>query len=472
MAGELDLARAIARDGLGAATAPRRVLVVGAGMAGLVAASVLLEAGHDVELVEAQQRVGGRIQTYREPFAAGLYAEAGAMRIPRAHDLTLRYVGRFRLPTVDFTMGNRNAFVHLGGRRVRVHEADDPALLGIAFAEHEAGKTLDQLWAEALAPYAARVVDEGELAWEALRTELDQYSLREFLEWRGWSEPAIELFGLLQFQEALMHASFLELLREELGECYRDMVTIPGGMDQLPRAFLPQLRGRLTFGARLVALRQDADAVTAVVQRPGGRHELRADHLICTLPFPVLRHVEVLTPFSQPKRKAIRQLHYDAAAKVFLQCRRRFWEDDDGIVGGGTVTDLPNRAIYYPEHGRETGRGVLVASYTWGTDAERWGSLPEHERLAQVVENVAEVHPQILDEVEGGASKVWHSDPFAGGAYALFQPGQQTALHEAIRQPEGRIHFAGEHCSLAHAWIQGAIASGLEAAHAVHTAAS
>jgi monoamine oxidase len=113
---------------------------------------------------------------------------------------------------------------------------------------------------------------------------------------------------------------------------------------------------------------------------------------------------------------------------------------------------------------------VILASYTWSEDAQRWGSLSPRDRIEQALENLALIHPQIRDEVEVGASKMWHDDEFAGGAFALFDPGQQTLLHEAIIAPEGRIHFAGEHASLAHAWIQGAIESGLRAALEIHRA--
>jgi monoamine oxidase len=160
-----------------------------------------------------------------------------------------------------------------------------------------------------------------------------------------------------------------------------------------------------------------------------------------------LRHVEVLKPFSRPKQRAIRQLHYDASAKIFFQTRRRFWEEDDGIYGGGTVTDLAIRNLYYTDYGKETGRGILLASYTWFEDAQRWGSLLPHERIEQAIENVALIHPQIREEFETGASHMWHDE---------------------IIKPEGRIHFAGEHASLYHAWIQGAFESGLRAAIAIH----
>ena len=131
------------------------------------------------------------------------------------------------------------------------------------------------------------------------------------------------------------------------------------------------------------------------------------------------------------------------------------------------MTDLPVRNIYYPDHGRESGRGVLLASYTWSEDAQRWGSLSPHDRITNALEDLACIHPQATEEFEVGASKMWHDDEFAGGAYAMFAPGQQSLLHRSIIVPEGRVHFAGEHASLGHAWIQGAIESGLRAAQEI-----
>jgi len=450
------------------ATAGARVLVVGAGMAGLVAASELLRAGHDPIVVEAQHRVGGRVFTLRDPFAPGLWAEAGAMRIPRSHLLTIALIERYGLVTHPFTMDNPQAYCFFGGRRVRHQElAGDPAVLGFEVGAREHAPPA-QLWSRELEPFAARLRSDGDGAWAAIAREYDQYAVREFLESRKWSEGAIEMFGLVFNQEALMNSSFLELLREELGGYYTDLVYLERGTDSLPRAFLPELSSRLRFGAKVVAVDQDGAGVTVHCRNAGSRWSVTADYAVLTVPFPVLRHVEVSRPFTRAKQRAIRQLHYDASAKVFLQFRRRFWEDDDGIYGGGTVTDLAVRNVYYPDHGVATGRGVMLASYTWGEDAQRWGSLSPEDRIVQALEDVSRIHPQAIEEFEVGASKMWHDDEFAGGAFALFDPGQQTLLYDAIVAPEGRVHFAGEHASLAHAWIQGAIESGIRAAAEIH----
>jgi monoamine oxidase len=447
----------------------KKVIIVGAGLAGLAAGYELKRAGHTPVILEAQQRVGGRVYTLRDPFTEGLYAEVGAMRIPRAHTLTMEYIEKFGLKTNDFTMDNPNAYYYMGGNKVRASEANkNPALLGFDVSETERGKTAGQMYMKAIQPLIDNLEKNGDSAWNEIVAQYDQYSTREFLEVNGWSEGMIEMFGLLANQESVMNSSFLELFREDSGNYYTNMVELQGGTDRLPHAFLPELKGDIRFGAKMIAMDQSPDDVTIHYQTSAGKFTETGDYAIITVPFPVLRHVEVLKPFTRAKQRAIRQLHYDASAKILFQCKRRFWEEDDGIFGGGTLTDLPIRNLYYPDHGRETGRGIILASYTWSEDAQRWGSLKPDDRIVQALDDVAEIHPQITKEFEVGSSWMWHDDEFAGGAFALFDPGQQTLLHDEIVKPEGRIHFAGEHASLYHAWIQGAFESGLRAAIAIH----
>ena len=439
-------------------------------MAGLVAATELLHAGFEVTVLEAQQRVGGRVYTLREPFTDGLYAEAGAMRIPRAHDLTLHYVNKFGLETKPFTMGNPNAWVMLHGRKVRLHEFENEVHAPeFELNAMEQAVAIGQRWSETLRPLLERIRDGRETAWSEIASELDQFSLEEFLEDRGWSQGAIELYCLFSGMEPFLNSAFMEILREEAGDWFTDVVYLSGGMDRLPKSFLPELWPHIRFGSKVTSIGQDSEGVTVQFQNAAGRQLMRADHAVVTLPFSVLRHIEITPAVSRGKQRAIRQLYYDASTKIFLQTRSRFWEANDGIYGGGSVTDMPIRFLYYPDHGRQTGRGVLLASYSWGEDAQRWASLSPADRITQAIENVTLMHPEIRDEFEVGASKVWHDDEFAGGAFALFDPGQQTHLYSHIIEPEGRLHFAGEHASLAHAWIQGAIESGLRAALEIAT---
>jgi monoamine oxidase len=448
----------------------KRVIIIGAGMAGLVAAYELARAGHDPLVLEAQNRVGGRVYTLRK-FAPGLYAEAGAMRIPRVHDLTLGYIDHFGLALRPFMMGNPKGLVHVGGKRMTAEQAGlTPDELGFEVAEQERGRSYSDLWDVATRELRALVDMDGEAGWERIRIEYDGYSIREFLEAKGFSEGAIEMYGVMNFVESGINNSVMEEFREDFGRAFEDMQEIVGGTDMLPNAFFGEIPDRIRFGAEVHAIDQDSDGVTVHFKTEAGRYSERGDYAIVTLPFSVLRQVEIMTPFSREKQRAIRQLNYSASTKILFQVSERIWEQEDGIYGGATVTDLPIRRLNYPTPDPTTSRGVLLASYTWDQDAARWGAMDEETRLEEALEDVSKIHPRIREVYEVGASHAWYDDRYANGAFAMFEPGQQSQLQADIVKPEGRIHFAGEHCSLYHAWIQGALESGLRAARAIHDA--
>ena len=454
------------------ATAPRKIIIVGAGMAGLVAAYELKRAGHTVKILEARERVGGRVLTLREPFSPGLYAEAGAMRIPAKHKLVNAYIQKFGLPTMKFTMASTNSLYYFGGRRCLNSEVErDPSLLNLDFSGPNGKRSILQAWEE-FVQRAAEQVEADEKYWDELLRRYGHHSLFEFFQSQGYSLESITAFGLVAGLEPVLRNSVLELLQVAIAWHDTGMVQIIGGMDQLPKAFLSDLQGCIELGAEMVALNYTSDTVTVHYKHGAELQQESGDYAIITLPYPALRFVDVLKSFSPGKQIAIRQLNYLNAVKVFIECRRRFWEEDDGIFGGTTTTDLPIQQVVYPEHGRETGRGVLIGCYTYDREARRWAALPAEDRIAQTLKYLSQIHRQVTVEFETGTSKVWGEDKFAGGAFAIFEPSQQALLYPSIVAAEGPVHFAGEHASLKHSWIEGAVESGLRAAQEVHEAAS
>jgi monoamine oxidase len=441
------------------------VIILGAGMAGLVAGYELARRGFRPVIVEARQRIGGRVYTIRD-LAPGLYAEAGAMRIPRIHELTLGYCKAFGLELRGCVSGNPRALIHVGGHRMTAGEARlrFPADL-FPLARHEVGRSNDELWNDSTDEARALYERHGAAAFDRLAAKLDAYSIRGFLKAEGWSEGAIDRYGVLTVAESTLNTGILQELREVLGGAYTDTQEIVGGMDLLPMAFYERLKDGIHLGTEVLALEQDETSVTVHARTGAQRRTFHGDYVLCTLPFSVLRGIETKPAFSAGKQKAIRQLHYDAATKIFFQVRRPFWETTDGIHGGTTVTDLPVRRIVYPNqpsHPRE--RTMLLASYTWGQDALRWSAMTPDQRIEKALGDVARIHPEVVDEFESGISYSWYQDPYAMGGYALFEPDQRTTLGADIRRPEGRVHFAGEHCSSWPAWVEGAVESGLHAA--------
>jgi monoamine oxidase len=448
---------------------PKKVVIVGAGMAGLLAGYELQHAGHDVKIIEATQRVGGRILTIREPFGDGLYGEAGAMRVPISHKLTQGYIEKFGLQIMPFTKASENAFFHINGKKyLRSDVEKDPSLLKLDTRNKASNLAIRQQW-DAFIHETANRLRQDEDYWDELMKKYGDLSLFDFLRQQGWDSETITMFTLTESLETVLARSFMEILQLETEWIGVELTQIVGGMDLLPRAFLPGMERNILFGCEMTALNYTADSVTVHFQNTNGILQLTGDYAIVTIPFPALRHVEILKPFSYAKQTAIRQLHYNNAVKILLQCRRRFWEEDEGLFGGATVTDLPNRLLFYPDHGRDTKKGILMAAYVYGDDANRWAMLSPEERIKQVMKHTTKIHPQVMNEVEVGFSKVWSEDRFAGGACAaVFDPGQQTRLYEAMIAPEGPVFFAGEHTSFKHTWIEGAVESGLRVASEIH----
>jgi monoamine oxidase len=187
------------------------------------------------------------------------------------------------------------------------------------------------------------------------------------------------------------------------------------------------------------------------------------------VPFTVQRDIEVSPPFSVEKQRAIEQLPYLSAAKIFLQSKQRFWIAR-GLSGFGT-TDLPIGQVWDSTYKQPGSRGVLQA-FPISLHSRRVTQMTEPERISYALEQVEMMYPGMRAHFEGGVTKCWDEDRWARGATAFYKPGQFTSLLPHVARPEGRIHFAGEHTSVwIDGWMQGALESGNRVAAEVHSAA-
>ena len=450
---------------------PKKVLVVGAGLAGLVSAYKLTQAGHDVTILEAQMRPGGRVLTLREPFSDGLYTEAGAARIPDSHDLTLHYVKHFGLTLVPFYPSKLARVFVIKGKRIPIQPGAelDLSQVPLDLTPEERRLGMSGLQKKYLSDALRQIGDPTAPDWPTGPAKAyDTVSKAEFLRKQGASHGAIELLEYPFASAEDDPISFLWTLRDIAAAPGSTRHKISGGNDLLPKAFASSLREKIHYGSPVVRIEQDSSRVRAIVIQSGTHHTLEADRLICTVPFPALRKVEVQPRFSELRRRAIAELQYDPITRVIMQCRSRFWEKD-GYNGFG-ISDLPQE-IFHPTFDQPGTRGLLIF-YTFIGVGKRVGAMDPDSRAEFASHEMEKVHPGLLDNLEGCVSKVWAADPWAGGAVALHAPGQLTTICVGIERPEGRVHFAGEHTSPWPGWMQGALQSGLRAAKEVNQASA
>jgi monoamine oxidase len=451
--------------------ASRKALVIGAGLAGLAAAYELTQAGHDVTILEARTRAGGRVYTLRDSFADGLYAEAGAISIADIHEFTLKYVRLFDLPLDSVPLSNFTSLCYMRGQRMTYLD-NTPIVWPLELTPEEQRLGVFGMMAQYVGSVLPELGDPTAPDWPSeAHTHYDQMTFAAFLRAQGASPDAVALLraGYLDlWGDGVESVSALGLLRDALlSHTARAWYTIRGGNDLLPKAFAARLATQIRYGTPVVKIKHDAQGARVVCLQGGAPQTIAADHVICTVPFSVLRGIEVSPPFSPEKRRAIAELPYTSVTRVYLQARTKFWRDEGDI--GAASTDLPmawTRDVTFNQPGQ---RGILEA-YMAGPHARRVAALSAPERSRFTLAQMEKVYPGITENFEGATSICWDEDPWARGGYAWFKPGQMRLLLPDIARAEGRVHFAGDHTSAWPGWMQGALESGQRVAQEINAA--
>ncbi|MEP6691490.1 MAG: FAD-dependent oxidoreductase [Gemmatimonadaceae bacterium] len=453
----------------------KRVAIIGAGLAGLVAAYELGAAGYDVTVFEARTRPGGRVWTIREPFSDGLHAEAGAIFLPEHHPWTMHYAKLFELALVPVTSA-RDALARtyvVRGKRLVWRSGGESPDWPLALTDEERTLGLrgmrERYESGDLAAVQAAAPGPSGSPWPPAELEhLDKITLAQLWRSHGASSGAVSLMRLGYndlWGDGVETYSALAGLRDgalRLGG--RQNYTVRDGNDRLPHAFAARLKDRIHYGAEVTRIDHATDGVTLTVRDAAGAramHRIAADHLVCAIPFSVLRHIVVAPAFSPAKERAIRDMQYTSVARVYLQVRERYWEKA-GLSGDAT-TDLDVAGFQHGTAYQPGPRGI-IQNYACGPAARRITAMAPERRVSYVLEQAERVFPGMREHFEGGTSKCWDEDPFARGDYVWFKPGQVVGLWPHVAPAEGNVHFAGEHASAWPGWMQGALDSGRRAA--------
>ena len=461
----------------------RRIVILGAGIAGLVAAYELRRAGWDVTVLEARERIGGRVWTVRGgdrivqtgrpdqlcAFSDGLYLNAGAARIPNAHHAILGYARKLRVPIEVMVNSNRAARWDFAGRVVANRQAI-----------HDTRGMIAEL--------LAKSIGRGSLDEELSKEERD--GMRQFLAFYGelndkgeyepqgrsgyaalpggYTDPG-KTQAPMRLHDLMGQRGWgLPLMFEEFFDQQSPMFQPVGGMDRIAQALYREVKPAVRLSSPVLEIRRRGEGVR-IVHGPG-RRAFDADYCLCTLGVNLL--ARILNDFSPAKQAAMRDVNYIPSVKVGFESRR-FWEEE-GIYGGLGWTDSMNENLIYPSDGWHGPKGVLVAAYCAGWTArdhpEKFTALSHEERFRVCRESVERLHPGRSAELRKPVTVAWGLTPWSEGVgpgHPDWFRNPRGERYAELCRPEGPIFFAGEHLSYVQFWQEGAALSSHEALKAL-----
>jgi monoamine oxidase len=478
----------------------KRVIIVGAGLAGLSCAYELSKHGYHVDVLEANSRPGGRVQTLRKEFSRPLFAEAGPYWVNEAHTVAMRYFRELGIEGAlsEIPLQDNYLLCHIMGSRIESHLRPNepwPSSLNLdplelkyglgrftstIFSDPGVGNPAAYRW-----PPVGVIQKYGQMTFKEFLSQehptpdgphTPSAGMTELIRlWFAWWDDPMKLSALAMIQYGVIG----QRMCDDPMARHKWFVS-KKGMDLLPRSFektiiniakdnakaISTKQGDkplpFTYNARVTGLRQDQQSVTATYMLPSGdENELSGDYLVCAVPFSTLREFKSLPEFSDVKKEAINKLKYASVARAYLQCKKSFSD----LADGAGFTDLPIGNLLDMGFVQGENRGKLLQAFMTGEHAKDLADKEENDRRAFVLEHMQTVFRELKEkDVERWAFKFWdRSDPYARGAYPLFTPEQFLRIRD-IASPEGRIHFAGEHTSEYTAWMEGALRSGIRAA--------
>jgi monoamine oxidase len=453
-----------------------KVVILGAGLAGLTSAYELAKAGFECTLLEARDRPGGRNWTVRNGttvefidgakqtaryFDSKSYLNAGPARLPSVHHTVIRYCREFGIPLEVFVNSNRNSLMvsekAFGGKPVEqrqiVHDARGylSELLSKSLRQGSLDEAVTKEDAERLIAFLRTF---GDLKPDGTYSGSQRAGLSRAPGAGDVTEaprPPLEL-------RALLEANFWGgAVFEDSFDQQMPMLQPVGGMDQIPYAFAKRLGKILQYRSVVKEIRKTASGVRVVFTQNGTERAIVADYCIAALPVSLLKVIG--NDFSSELRKAISDTRYFESYKIGWESKR-FWETESHIYGGiSWLFDGPIRMVMYPSSNLDHEYGVLVSGYGMQS-IPAFNELPGIEaRFAVSRAAVERLHPGRGAELRSPVYVAWEKVPFSQGAWITGAADYYKGPYTTFLKPDDRIYLAGDFCSHLLTWQEGAVLS-------------
>lgn len=469
------------------------VLVLGAGLAGMLAAYELTKAGYKVQVLEYQDRPGGRNYSVRGgdkilevggatqnvSYAPGNYLNPGPWRIPHHHRTLLHYCKQFGVELEPFIQLNHNGFVHrksaFGGQPQRYRE------LAVDFKGHvsellgkalNAGALDDKVTAEDKQKLIAAMREWGVLDGNlAYTTGLRVASQRGYDQAPGGGVNGAPTPSKINGLSDVLSSSVWTQMGFYFGYVMETTMFQPkGGMDMIGKGFARQVGKLIRYNTKVTKLAQGDSGVVAswTDNRTGQTGEARADWCVCTIPATILSQMDVQV--SDAKKAALKALPYSNSVKIGLEMKSRFWEENYSIYGGHSFTDQAISLISYPNNNFfKDGPAVLLGAFASGAGGYQLAGMTPEQRIDAALTMGSVFHPaEYRREFLSGASVPWSRMPWILGCCATWTEETRAQHYQNLVSMDGRIVLAGEHASYYGCWMEGALLSSIDAIKRLH----